>query len=77
MVTHALQAANARRGSMLDRVTVFAAAPGATFLALLLELLLSFGISEAEVELDATVIVDDAVEILDDALCNFTGLKSA
>ena len=61
---------------MLDRVTVFAAAPGATFLTLLLELLLSFGIGEAEVELDATVLIDDAMKVLDYTLCDFTGLES-
>ena len=61
---------------MLDRVAVFAAAPGATFLTLLLELLLSFGIGEAEVELDATVLIDNAMKVLDYTLCNFTGLES-
>ena len=62
---------------MPDRVAVFAAAPGATFLTLLLELLLGFGIGKAQVELDAAVIIDDAVEILDHTLRNFTVLESA
>ena len=62
---------------MFDRVAVFAAAPGATFLTLLLELLLSLGIGKAQVELDPTMIVDDTVEVLDHAFCNFTGLKPA
>jgi hypothetical protein len=62
---------------MLHRVAVFAAAPGATFLTLLLELFLSFGIGETEIELDAAVIIDDAVEILDYTLCNFSGLEPA
>ena len=62
---------------MFDRVTVFAAAPGPTFLALLFELLLSFGIGEAEVQLDATVVVGGTVEVLDYALCNFAGFETA
>lgn len=62
---------------MLDRVAVFAAAPGPTFLALLFELLLGFGIGEAEVQLDATVVVGNAVEVLNDTLCNFAGFETA
>ena len=62
---------------MLDRIAVFAATPGATFLTLLLELLLSFGIGKPQVELDATMIVDNTMEVLDHAFCNFTGLKPA
>jgi hypothetical protein len=62
---------------MFDRVAIFAATPGTTFLTLLLELLLSFRIGEAEIELDAAVIVGDAVEILDHALCNLTGFEPA
>ena len=62
---------------MLDRVAVFAAAPGPTFLTLLLELLLSFGIGEAEVQLDATVVIDSTVEVLDYTLRNFAGFETA
>ena len=62
---------------MLDRVAVFAAAPGPTFLTLLLELLLSFGIGEAEVQLDATVVIDSTVEVLDYPLRNFAGFETA
>jgi hypothetical protein len=62
---------------VLDRVAVFAAAPGPTFLTLLFELLLSFGIGEAEVQLDATVVVGSTVEVLDYALCNFAGFETA
>ena len=52
------------------------AAPGPAFLTLLLELLLSFGIGEAEVQLDATLVVGNAVEILDYALCNVAGFET-
>jgi hypothetical protein len=62
---------------VLDRVAVFAAAPGSTFLTLLLELLLSFGIGEAEVQLDAAMVIDSTVEILDYALRNFAGFETA
>jgi hypothetical protein len=62
---------------VFDRVAVFAAAPRPTFLALLFELLLSFGIGEAEVQLDATVVVDSTVEVLDYALCEFAGFETA
>jgi hypothetical protein len=62
---------------VLNRVAIFSATPGATFLALLLELLLSFRIGEAQVELDTTWLVGDAVEVLDHMLCNFTGLETA
>ena len=62
---------------MLDRVAIFAAAPGPTFLTLLLELLLSFGIGEAEVQLDATVVIDSTVEVLDYTLRNFARFETA
>jgi hypothetical protein len=62
---------------VLDRVAVFAAAPGPTFLTLPLELLLSFGIGEAEVQLDATVVIGSIVEVFDYALCNFAGFETA
>ena len=62
---------------MLDRVAVFAAAPGPTFLTLLLKLLLSSGIGEAEVEFDATGIFENAMKVFDHTLCNFAVLKSA
>jgi hypothetical protein len=62
---------------VLDRVAVFAATPGPTFLTLLFELFLRFGIGEAEVQLDATVVVGSIVEVLDYALCNFAGVETA
>lgn len=61
---------------MLDRITVFAAAPSATFLTLLLQLFLRLCIGEAEVELDAGMIVGSAMEVLDHTLCDLTGLES-
>ena len=57
---------------MLDRVAVLAASPVATFLALLLELLLSLGIGEAEAESDAIVVDLKTVEVLDDSLSDLT-----
>ena len=42
-----------------------------------LELLLSFRIGKAQVELDTTWLVGEAVEVLDHMLCNFTGLETA
>jgi hypothetical protein len=77
LLAETLQATNGRRWSVLDRVAVFAAAPGPTFLTLLLELLLSFGIGEAEVQLDATVVIDSTVEVLDYPLRNFAGFETA
>jgi len=62
---------------VLDRVAVFTAAPVATFLALLLELLLSFGIGETEEKFDASLLVREAVEFLDHSFRNLTCLKSA
>lgn len=61
---------------MLDRVAVLAAAPISAFLTLLLELLLSFGVGEAETELDACLLAEEAVVFSDDTLGNLTGLES-
>jgi hypothetical protein len=77
LLTETLQATNGRRWSVLDRVAVFAAAPDPTFLTLLLELLLSFGIGEAEVQLDATVVIDSTVEVLDYTFRNFAGFETS
>jgi hypothetical protein len=62
---------------VLDRIAVFAATPRPTFLTLLFELFLRFGIGEAEVQLDATVVVGNTVEVLDYALCEFAGFETA
>jgi hypothetical protein len=77
LLTETLQATNGRRWSVLDRVAIFATAPGPTFLTLLLELLLSFGVGEAEVQLDATVVIGSAVKVLDYMLRNFAGFETA
>ena len=61
---------------MFDRVTVFTASPAATFLALLLELLLSLGVCKAKIELDAVVIGCDTVEVLDDSFSNVPTLEA-
>ena len=61
---------------MLDRVAVLSASPIATFLALLLQLLLSFCVSEAEAELDAIMLVEHAVVFSDDTLGNLTRIES-
>jgi hypothetical protein len=77
LLTETLQATNSGRWSVLDRVAVFAAAPGPTFLTLLLKLLLSFGIGEAEVQFDTTVVIGSTVEVLDYPLRNFAGFETA
>jgi hypothetical protein len=64
------------RWGMFDRVAVFTASPAATFLALLLKLLLSLCIGEAEVELDACVVNRETMKVLDDSLSNFAGFKA-
>lgn len=61
---------------MLDRVAVLAAAPVTSLLALLFELLLSFGVGEAETEFDASALTVNAVELSDDMLCDVTGFES-
>ena len=61
---------------MLDRVIVLAAAPGATLLALLLELLLSFGVGEAKEKLDAIRLNRDIVEIFDDLFSNVASVEA-
>lgn len=60
---------------MLNRVAVFTATPVATFLALLLELFLGFGIGKTKEELDAVMFGEDRVEFLDDMLCDLTSLE--
>ena len=60
---------------MLNRIAILAATPVATLLTLLLELLLSFGVGEAEIEFDTIMFNKDAVELLDDTLCNLSCLK--
>ena len=61
---------------MFDRVAVFTASPTATFLALLLELLLGFCVREAKVELDTGVLNRDAVVVLDDSFSDLTGFEA-
>jgi hypothetical protein len=61
---------------MLDRVFVLMSSPVSLLLACLFQLLLRFGIGEAEAELDAINLVGKIVEILDDLLGNITILKS-
>ena len=60
---------------MLDRIAVLLASPVATFLALLLQLLLSFGVSETEAELDAIMLVEHAVVLSDDTLGDLTSVE--
>lgn len=61
---------------MFNRVAVLSAAPIATFLALLLELLLGLGISETKEQLDAIMLVESGVELSDDSLSNLARFKS-
>lgn len=62
---------------MFHRVAVLSAAPVATFLTLLLQLLLSFGVGETEAELNVVVLNKIAVIFADDALCDLTSLEPA
>jgi hypothetical protein len=61
---------------MLDRVFVLMSSPVSLLLTRLFQLLLRFGIGEAEAELDAINLVGKIVEILDDLLGNITILES-
>jgi hypothetical protein len=61
---------------MLDRVFVLMSSPVSLLLTRLFQLLLRFGIGEAEAELDAINLVGKIVEILDDLLRNIAILKS-
>jgi hypothetical protein len=60
---------------VLDRVAVLAASPVATFLALLLQLLLSLGIRESKVQLDAIMLALHGVKLADDMLGDVTSLE--
>lgn len=62
---------------MLNRVAVLSATPIATFLTLLFELLLSFGVGKTEEEFDSVMVGEHAVILLDDTLCNVSTLESA
>ena len=68
MVSETLKSSQGRRRGVFDGVAVLAASPVATFLTLLLELLLSLGVSEAETESDAIMVDWEAVKVLDDPL---------
>jgi hypothetical protein len=61
---------------VFDRVAVLSTTPIATFLTLLFELLLCFGVGEAKEELDTIMFGGDAVIFLDDTLRNITRVKS-
>jgi hypothetical protein len=65
-----------RRG-VFHRVAVLSAAPVATFLALLLQLLLSLGVGKTEAKLDTIMLDKVAVVLADDTFGNLTGLESA
>ena len=60
---------------MLDRVAVFSASPVATFLTLLLELLLSLGVSEAEEQLHAIMFVENGMKLSNNSFCNVAILE--
>lgn len=70
-----LETSHRWRGSMFDRVAILAATPSTSFLTLLFELLLSFGICKAEIELDAIVLDLCAVKLFDDSFSNLTTLE--
>ena len=76
MARDTLEACHGWRWSVFNRVAVLAAAPVASFLTLLLELLLSFSIGEAETEFDAGLLVEEAVVFADDTLSYLTRLES-
>jgi hypothetical protein len=51
---------------VFNRIGVFAASPVASFLALLLELLLSLGVGEAKAQLDTVALTEHAVVFTND-----------
>jgi hypothetical protein len=61
-----LQARHGWRWGMLDRVFVFVGSPISLLLTGLLQLLLCFGICEAQTEFDTINLVGDIVEVSDD-----------
>lgn len=62
---------------MLDRVFILMSSPVSLLLTCLLQLLLCFGVCEAETKLDAIDLIGDIVEVSDDLLGNITTLKSS
>lgn len=66
MGTHLLQAGHGWRWSVLDRVFVLVRSPVPFLLTGLLQLLLRFGVCEAETELDTINLIGDIVEVSDD-----------
>lgn len=76
MMRTTLKSCECRRRGVFDGVAVFAAAPVATFLTLLLELLLSFGIGKSKAKLDAIVLDWEGVKLSDDTLSSLTMFES-
>lgn len=77
MAVDVLKASQSRRGSVFNRVAVLSAAPIATFLALLFELLLSLGVGKTKEEFDSIMIREHAVVLFDDTLRDISALESA
>jgi len=77
MSSDILKASECWWGRVLNRVAVFAAAPCATLLVLLLELLLFLCVGKTKTELHSRTLRKDTVEISDDTLCNLPSFESA
>lgn len=65
-----------RRWCVFDRVAVFSTAPRSSFLALLFELLLSFGVGEAKEQLHAIGLIEDAMIVLDHSFSGISCLEA-
>lgn len=70
MVAHVLKASQGRRWGVFNRIAVFATAPVATFLTLLLELLLGFCVGESKEQLDTIMVGEGGVVFFDDTFGN-------
>lgn len=69
-VSNLLESSEGWRRSVLDRIAVLAAAPGATFLRLLFQLLLSLGIGETKVKLDSVMLDNECMKLSNDSFGN-------
>ena len=61
---------------MLNREAVLSTTPLTTFLTLLFELLLGFGICEAKIQFDSIMLDSDTVEFSDNTFCNFSTFEA-
>jgi hypothetical protein len=76
MAVHALKTSQGGRRCVLDRVAVLSTAPVASFLALLFELFLGFGVGKSKEQFNTIMLGENGMEFLDDTFCNVPGLES-